>query len=79
MSDNIILVGEQQVKGFALMQIRAKLRMEVAHPKGPKWRVSPAVQARSVLNHVGRPDPGRTKKKVLAAYEAYLTELGLPG
>jgi len=72
-----ILVGEQQIAAFALMQVRAKLKLEVENPAGPKWRDSPAHSARAILVEAGRPDPGRTKKKIYAAYCAYLSEQGL--
>lgn len=74
----LVLDTPEAIRAFALLQIKHKLRMEVEHPQGPKWRVSPAMQAREILQKNGRPDPGRSKKKVLAAYEAYLTEIGIP-
>jgi len=75
--DKIIILEGKAIQAFALIQVKHKLGLEVKHPNGPKWRDSPAQQARAILIKAGRPDPGRIKKKVLAAYEAYLSELGL--
>lgn len=67
-----ILDKPHQIQTFVLLQVYHKLKMEVSHPGGPKWRVSPAQQARSILVSNDQPDPGRTKKTVLKAYEAWL-------
>lgn len=77
MSEGFVIDTPEGIRAFALLQVRAKLKMEVDRPDGPKWRGSPAAAARAILAEVGRPDPGRTKKKVLAAFEAYLREEGL--
>lgn len=66
-----------QIQAFALLQIWHKLKLEVEHPNGPTWHVSPAHQARNLLVSNGLPDPGRTKKKVFAAYTDWLIELGI--
>lgn len=73
----VILDKPQQIEAFLNLQIYHKLKLEVENPNGPKWRFSPAQQARQLLERAGRPDPGRTKKKVLAAFEAYLREVGI--
>jgi hypothetical protein len=73
----IILDNPHAIQAFALLQIYHKLKLEVEKPDGPTWRVSPAKQARQLLVGVGRPNPGRTKKAVFAAYEALLVEEGL--
>lgn len=73
----VILDTPDQIQRFALLQVYHKLKMEVERPNGPKWRVSPASQARHLLTQNGRPDPGRTKKKIFAAYTAWLSEIGV--
>jgi hypothetical protein len=75
--EGFILDTPDQIQAFVLLQIFHKLKLEVEHPNGPTWRDSPMKQAQQVLDAAGRPFPGRTKKKVLSAYEAYLTEAGI--
>lgn len=74
---SIILDTPGQIQAFGYLQVWHKLKMEVERPNGPKWRVSPAQQARQLLVAAGRPDPGRTKKKIFAAYTAFLSEEGI--
>ena len=69
-----VLDQPNQIQAFVLLQIYNKLKMEVTRPDGPTWRVSPARQARSILVDNGQPDPGRIKKSVFAAYEAWLID-----
>ena len=76
-SEAIMLSKPQQIDAFVLMQVYFKLKLEVSLPNGPKWRVSPMNQARSILLSNDQPNPGRTKKKVLAAYRAWLIERGV--
>lgn len=66
-----------QIRAFGLLQVYHMLQMEVKNPKGPTWRARPSVIARDLLVKEGRPDPGRLKKNIFKAYEAYLVELGV--
>jgi hypothetical protein len=77
MNEGFILDKPDQIRAFAMLQIYFKLALEIEHPNGPKWRVSPAKIARQFLAEAGRPDPGRSKKSTFKAYEAYLKELGI--
>ena len=77
MSDEtIVLDTPDRIRAFGLLQIYHKLKMEVAHPGGPKWRVSPMKQAKAVLEAAGRPSASR-KAKVLEQYKELLEELGV--
>ena len=73
-SEAIMLSKPHQIEAFVLLQVYYKLKLEVSLPNGPKWRVSPMNQARSILLSNDQPNPGRTKKRVLAAYRAWLIE-----
>ena len=66
-----------EIQAFALMQIYFKLKLEVEHPGGPKWRVPPSKQARAILVDNEQPDPGPRKINVFCAYGAWLQELGV--
>ena len=77
MSEGGFVLTGDGIKAFALLQVKHKLKMEVENPNGPKWRDSPAKQARELLLHAGEPDPGPRKAKVLEAYNAWLTKLGI--
>lgn len=76
MSESVVLTSNQ-IYAYSLLQLYYKLKLEVEHPNGPKWRVAPAKQCRQILVNEGRPDPGRIKAKVFEAYQAWLDELGL--
>lgn len=73
---DVILTGNQ-VMAFSMLQLYYKLKLEVDHPNGPKWRVSPAKQCRQILINEGRPNPGRSKRQVFEAFGAWLDEQGL--
>jgi len=76
-NDEILVLDKpEQMQAMALLQIYHKLKLEVKHPGGPKWRVSPMKQARMVLKEAGRP-AGNRKNRVLQQYEALLREFGI--
>jgi hypothetical protein len=60
---------------FVLLQIKYKLKLEVEHPNGPKWRVSPAKQARTLMERDGWPCPHRAKARVFECYLLYLKDM----
>jgi len=76
-NDHILVLDKpEQIQAFGLLQIYHKLKLEVKHPGGPKWRVSPMKQAKIVLKQAGRPS-GARKAQVLKQYEALLKEFGV--
>lgn len=79
MSDKtIILDTPAQIHAFALLQVYFKLKLEVGHPNGPKWKNSPRMQAIAILEHAGITFIGRkTKRQVLAVYKEYLEAIGV--
>lgn len=70
----IILDTPDKIRAFGLLQVYHMLKMEVDNPKGPTWRAKPHKTARHLLTDNGRPDPGRLKKNIFKAYEAWLRE-----
>jgi hypothetical protein len=78
MSDEpIILDTPDQIRAFGLLQVYYKLKMEVDHPKGPKWRHSPLQQAISILESVNIKVEKRTRKFVFPIYKSYLVSIGV--
>jgi hypothetical protein len=76
MSDEpIILDKPDQIRAFALLQIYFKLKLEVEHPKGPRWRHSPLQQAILVLENANIKVERRTRKWVFPIYKAYLLSI----
>ena len=78
MSDQgFILDTPDQIRAFGYLQVYYKLKMEVEHPNGPKWRGSPMMQAISILEAADIKVQKRTKKAVFVEYRAYLTVIGV--
>jgi hypothetical protein len=73
-----VLDTRDQINAFALMQVHRKLKMEVDRPNGPRWHGSPMKQAIAIMASCGVECRHRTKKNVLAQYETFLKEAGLP-
>jgi hypothetical protein len=76
MNEPIVLEGEQII-AFVLLQIYHKLKLEVEHPNGPKWRDSPMKEAKTIMERAGHPTTSRTKRKVLEEYSKFLTEIDI--
>jgi uncharacterized linocin/CFP29 family protein len=75
--ETIILTEPHEIRAFALLQIYYKLKMEVEHPGGPKWRMSPLKQAIQVLAQANIVVTKRTRKSVFPVYKAYLVSIGV--
>lgn len=71
----VVLDTPEGVAMFMLLALYHKLKLEVDHPNGPKWRMPPAAQARQAMGLAGWPCPSTRKAKVLEAYQAYLISL----
>jgi len=71
-----ILDTPDQIQAFALLQIYYKLKLEVEHPNGPKWRQSPLALAWEILAN-NEIHVRRQRKPVFAAYEQLLKDAGI--
>jgi hypothetical protein len=77
MSDGAIVIDTPDgIQAFFWLQVYHKLKMEVAMPSGPKWRVPPMKQAQMILQNAGIKPAGR-KAKVLEQFGEYLTSVGI--
>jgi hypothetical protein len=78
MTDGIIVLDQpDQIRAFYLLQIYYKLKMEVEHPNGPRWRESPLRQACQELMRANIAIDQRTRKWVFPIYKAYLVSIGV--
>jgi len=75
--EGFILDTPEQIRAFALLQIYYKLKMEVEHPDGPKWKDSPLKQACQILMQANYAIDRRTRKHVFPIYEEYLKKIGV--
>ena len=78
MSDQgFILDTPDQIRAFGYLQVYYKLKMEVEHPNGPRWRESPLRQAIQILMRANIKVEKRTRKYVFPIYKAYLVSIGV--
>lgn len=71
------IILDEGVTDFFLLQVYHKLKLEVDHPNGPKWRFSPMKQAKQIMEMNNQPCAFRTKAKVLEVYTNFLKEKGV--
>jgi hypothetical protein len=70
----VVLDTSEQMAAYVMLQVYYKLKLEAENPDGPRWREAPMKQAKIIMERAGHPTTSRTKKKVLAEYEALLIE-----
>jgi len=75
--EGFILDTPDQIAAFGMLQVYYKLKLEVEHPNGPKWRESPLRQAIQILMRANIPVDKRTRKWVFPTYRAYLVSIGV--
>jgi hypothetical protein len=72
---SVMITSNRGIEAWIMLSWYHKLKMEVSHPNGPKWRVSPMKACKSIMEQNGYPCPHRTKAKVLDCYIIFLKDV----